>query len=86
MANSDVAVVTHRFGVHELAIRRLYAVDPEFRAACADYADAVGALVHWQSDPSRATEYRHLIAELESEIRRFLEVPSSKGGNVDRRS
>lgn len=73
MVNLEVAVVTHRFGSNELAIRRLYAVDPEFRATCADYADAVEALVHWQQDPSRAAEYRQLVGELELEIQRFLE-------------
>jgi outer membrane protein assembly factor BamD (BamD/ComL family) len=52
---------------HELAVRRLYARDPEFGAVCDDYGEVQRALEHWQATeqavPGRVAEYRRLLRE-----------------------
>ncbi|MCO5063910.1 MAG: hypothetical protein M9924_05770 [Rhizobiaceae bacterium] len=71
----DVAVVTRRFELHEFAIRRLYASNPDFRVVCEDYAAATRALAFWEADLTRAEDYRRLVGELEAEILEFLNAP-----------
>lgn len=65
-----------RFPRHELAIRRLYVRDSEFRAVCDDYGEVQRALEHWQAAdeaaPGRVAEYRRMLEELESEALTFL--------------
>ena len=68
--------LVRRFPEHELAIRRLYTRDPEFRAVCDDHEAVLRALEHWQSvgrsNMERVVEYRRLLEELEAEALAFL--------------
>jgi hypothetical protein len=77
VSNSDLLV--SRFPRHELAIRRLYVRDPEFRAVCDDYGEVQRALEHWQAKgqaaPGRVAEYRRMLEELEAEALTFLSAP-----------
>lgn len=62
---------------HKLAIQELVLGDEDFRALCADLADAQEALRRWQSSVTvesaeRCVEYRHLVAALEAELRLAL--------------
>lgn len=61
----------------ELAIRRLCAHVPEFRGLCDDYEEAVTAQHFWEApakaDESKAGEFRRLAAEIEADIRRYLD-------------
>lgn len=69
------SIVT-RFPQREFDIRRRYARDTSFRAICADYQEATGALLHWQQAAKdgnqegkrRAEEYDNLVNELAHEI------------------
>lgn len=82
MLSPDIAAVTQRFEAHAFAIRRLHAADPEFRAVCEDYAEAVGALALWRQDEARAEDYRLMVAELEAEILSLLGVPAARSGGT----
>jgi hypothetical protein len=72
----SIDLLVGRFPRHELAIRRLYLRDPEFRAVCDDYREVRRALEHWQAPeqvvPGRLAEYRHVLEELEAEALAFL--------------
>jgi hypothetical protein len=72
--SSDLLV--SRFPRHELAIRRLYVNEPEFRAVCDDYGEVQRALEHWQAADrtvvGRVAEYRRMLEELEAEALTFL--------------
>jgi hypothetical protein len=72
----SIDLLVNRFPRHELAIRRLYVRDPEFRAVCDDYAEVQRALEHWQAAdraaPGRVAEYRRMLEELEAEALTFL--------------
>jgi outer membrane protein assembly factor BamD (BamD/ComL family) len=69
-------LLLNRFPSHELAIRRLYRRDPEFRAVCDDYREVQRALQHWQAAdraaPERVAEYRQMLDELAAEALAFL--------------
>lgn len=67
-----VASIVGRFGAQELAIRRAYAADPEFREMCDEFAEAACALEHWRDDEVKAVDYRQIIHELEEEITAYL--------------
>ncbi len=67
-----LASVTKRFPMHELAIRRLYASDPDFRETCEGHATACCALERWKAHRERADEYRALIDEIEEEIIEYV--------------
>ncbi len=75
--------IVARFPQREFDIRRRYARDAAFRAVCADYHEAAGALWHWRQaakggNPQgerRADEYDNLVAELEQEILEHLDRP-----------
>jgi hypothetical protein len=74
--------VTARFPEHELAVRRLFICDADFRAICEDHEEAIQALLYWQakgtSQHARAEEYRQLVSELEAEIATTLaKVPKT---------
>lgn len=71
---TDAAAVIRRFSAQELAVRRLHASDPDFRALCEDYATAVCALERWRADDEKAEHYGQIIEELENEIAEFLEA------------
>lgn len=68
-----LAGVIAAFPGQALAIRRLYLCDPDFRAACDDYADAAEALQRWRGVDARAVDYREIVLELEQEITAILE-------------
>jgi hypothetical protein len=68
-----VSSVVRRFTTQELAVRRLYASDPEFKSLCEDYSIATDALERWKADEGKAEDYRQLIRELEDEINEYLE-------------
>ena len=72
----SIDLLVTRFPRHELAIRRLYVRDPEFRAVCDDYGEVQRALEHWQATdqaaPRRVAEYRRMLEELEAEALTFL--------------
>lgn len=75
---TDVALVASRFAAYELAIRRLFVSDPEFRGLCEDYATARSALERWEADDAKARDYRQLVEELEEEISMVLEQEGVK--------
>ena len=72
----SIDLLVKRFPRHELAIRRLYVRDPEFRAVCDDCGEVQHALAHWQAAeqavPGRVAEYRRMLEELEAEALTFL--------------
>jgi hypothetical protein len=59
--------------MQELAIRRLYASDPDFREICEDHAIATCAQERWYTDKSRHEEYRHIVQELEGHILKYID-------------
>jgi hypothetical protein len=71
-----------RFPNRELAIRKHYVRDPEFRAVCGDYCDVQHALEYWQAAdqavPGRIAEYRQMLRELEAEVLMFLKTAGNK--------
>lgn len=79
LAPSHADHLLERYPEHELAIRRLRARDPEFRAVCDDLEAVLQALERWQGSgreaPRRIEEYRRLLAELEAEALAFLKQP-----------
>jgi hypothetical protein len=74
----SIDLLVGRFPRHELAIRRLYVRDSEFRAVCDDYGEVHRALEHWQATdqvvPGRVAEYRRMLKELEAEAVGMLEA------------
>ena len=83
---SKLAAVARRFPERELEIHRLCLRDPEFLAACEDFADANAALDYWQaigaSAATRAGEYRALAEELAAVVVAALDA--QQGGKPDR--
>jgi hypothetical protein len=69
----ELGPVIKRFPMQELAIRRHYASDPDFREACEDYVTANRSLERWQADDAKAAEFRATIEEIELEIIEYLE-------------
>ncbi|OSP53949.1 hypothetical protein [Pseudoruegeria sp. SK021] len=65
------AIIT-RLPAHELAIRRLSAIDASFLSACEDFEAGAAAMQLWANAgpgyTARTQEYRDLLAELEAEI------------------
>jgi outer membrane protein assembly factor BamD (BamD/ComL family) len=78
----SIDLLVSRFPRHELAIRRLYVRDPEFRAVCDDYGEVHRALKHWeatdQAVPGRIAEYRRMLEELEAEALAFLNASGDR--------
>ncbi len=70
-----LVTVIERFPMQELAIRRQYASDPDFREACEDYVTASRSLNRWQADEAKAAEFQTIIEEIEQEITEYLERP-----------
>ena len=75
---SKLAAAVDRFPGRELEIHRLSARNPNFLAACEDFADALAALGHWRSmgdgAGERAEEYRQLVDELAAEVLAALDA------------
>jgi hypothetical protein len=73
---ASIDLLVSRLPRHELAVRRLYVRDPEFRAVCDDYGEVQRALEYWQASdqavPGRVAEYRRMLKELEAEVLTFL--------------
>jgi len=64
---------------HELAIRRLCGLEPDFMATCEDYEEAAAALRRWEEagpgHAARADEYRVILCDIEAEILKDLSTP-----------
>jgi outer membrane protein assembly factor BamD (BamD/ComL family) len=78
----SIDLLVSRLPRHELAIRRLYVRDPEFRSVCDDCAEVQRALAHWQAAdpplPERVAEYRRMLEELEAEALAVLKAFEGK--------
>jgi hypothetical protein len=74
---SKIAGLVNRFPDRELAIRRLYACDADFRAVCDDYEEALRALRHWQAtgDEAKTEDYRQLVDDLGAEVLAIVDGP-----------
>ncbi len=70
---SELKILVQKFPLQELAIRRLYASDEDFREACEDYAMAVIGLEEYRKDRAEAAYYSELISDIEAEILRYLD-------------
>ncbi len=79
----EIEALVSRFPRYELAMRRLYAADPTFRAICGDYDEALRALRYWQADGAhsgcRIEQYRELLDDLEREILNNIGVAERYG-------
>jgi hypothetical protein len=72
-----VRAAIRRLPKHRKAIEELVLGSENFRSLCTDLADAERVLRHWEASSApamaaRCVEYRHLIDELEAEIRQSL--------------
>jgi len=82
MADADIArtgldQAVARFPEAAATLRGLALTDPEFREVCEEYALAQQSLARFEARPDAAErpeigDFRTVIAELESEIDRFL--------------
>lgn len=74
----------------ELAFRRLYRREPEFRALCDDLEAVRRALEHWRTMdppvPGRTAECQRMLAELEAEALGFLDPRDDRRESRDGRS
>ena len=74
----QIEAMIQRFPQHAAAMRRLEAEDPNFRAICDDYGEALRALDYWQttasSSPQKVVEYRQVVTELEAEALALLDA------------
>jgi len=77
----ELASVIKQLPMQELAIRRIFASDPDFREICEAHLTATCALERWKLDISRAEEYREMIEELEQEIEDYLEKQQRPAGD-----
>ena len=68
----ELDTVIKRFPMQELAIRRQYASDPDFREACEDYAVASRSLERCLGDETKAAEFKAMIEEIELEIMAYI--------------
>ena len=78
IATAGLARAVARFPEAAAALRRLVSSDPEFRGICEEYALAQESLARFEAREDAAVrpeigDYRTVIAELETEIDRFLE-------------
>jgi hypothetical protein len=72
--------LARRFPEHSVALRRLYMRDPDFRAVCKEYTEAVRAHAHWSEKTSQTDaagmrqlhDYADLMHELEEETLAIL--------------
>jgi hypothetical protein len=84
IAKAGLARAVARFPEATAALRRLALADPEFRELCEEYALAQQSLARFEAradarERPEVGEYRLVIAELESEIDRFLKEAGSRG-------
>jgi len=83
IAQTGLAQAAARFPESAAALHRIALTDAEFREICEEYALAQQSLAGFEARPDAAErpeigEYRTVIAELESEIDRFLKGAGSK--------
>lgn len=73
-----IEAIVSRLPDHELAIRRLCALDAAFLALCVDFEDGAVALRRWSEAgatySARAEEYRELLDDLVAEILKDLDT------------
>ena len=84
IAQTGLAQAVARFPEAAAALRRLALADPAFREICEEYALAQQSLARFEARPDAAErpeigDYRTVIAELESEIDRFLKEAGPRG-------
>ena len=70
--------VIKRFPMQELAIRRNYATDTDFREACEDYIIANRSLERCRQDETKAAEFKAMIEEIEQEIMDYFDKQQSR--------
>ena len=83
-ARTGLAEAIARFPDQAPLLRRLALKDQAFRSLCEDYALALASLARFEarSDAAKRPEiadYQMVIAELESEVARFLTAPDQTG-------
>jgi hypothetical protein len=84
IAEAGLARAMERFPEAAATLKRLALADPEFRGICEEYALAQQSLAGFEARPDAAerpeiSDYRTVIAELETEIDRFLKEAGPKG-------
>jgi hypothetical protein len=77
ITQTGLARAVARFPEAAATLRRLALTDPGFREICEEYALAERSLAGFEAHPDAAerpeiSEYRTVIAEIESEIDRYL--------------
>jgi hypothetical protein len=77
--DEGVRAARRRFPARQDSIEALAAGDEGFRSLCADFAEAEGALRHWEGSASPARErlcpeYRTLVEDLAGEIEAALKA------------
>ena len=80
--------VMRRFPERKHIVQRLFHRNQTFRTLCDDYGRCTDALSYWnQSTTIEAAgyrkEYTELVGELESEIRKFIEMAVRENGHTD---
>jgi hypothetical protein len=83
-AHTGLTQAVDRFPGQAALLRRLVLKDQAFRSLCEDYALARASLAGFEARPDAAErpevgDYRSVIAELESEIARFLTAAGRAG-------
>ena len=84
IAQTGLARAVARFPEAAPVLRRLAITDPAFREICEEYALAEQSLAGFEARPDAAEraeidDYRTVIAEIETEIGRFLKEAEAKG-------
>jgi hypothetical protein len=84
IAEAGLARAVERFPGAAATLQRLALADPEFREICEEYALAQECLARFEARPDAAerseiSDYRTVIAELETEIDRILKEAGPKG-------
>jgi hypothetical protein len=73
-----LAAILKRFPRRSVEIEKEIMKNPDFRALCEDYGDAVDALGRWSTSTdessNRAKEYRQLVRDLELEIQNHVQM------------
>ena len=84
IARTGLARAMAQFPGGAARLRRLALIDPVFREICEEYALAQESLARFEARPDAAErpeigDYRTVIAELESEIVRYLKEAGPEG-------
>jgi len=80
-AEQDIRTIVARFPQREFEIWRRCTGAADFKSICANYEEAATALRYWQEAAGvgdrRVKDYTEILGELETEILRLLDRPSS---------